>query len=60
MNVAVANTIRFTGLSLNDVLPMASSLPARYVGIEPAGHVIAEWDAENFRLDVKEVVGGNV
>jgi N-acetylglucosamine-6-phosphate deacetylase len=52
MNDAVANTARFTGLSLDEVLPMATVQPARYLGLEPAGRVTAEWDAENFRLSV--------
>jgi len=47
MNVAVANTVRFTELSIDEVLPMASTLPARYMGIESAGRVSAEWDEEN-------------
>ena len=59
MNAAVANTVRFTGLSLDDVLPMASTQPAHYVGTEPAGHVTAEWDAESFRLWVDQVDGAN-
>ena len=32
MPAAVANTVRFTGLPLGEVLPMASTLPARYIG----------------------------
>ena len=55
MNRAVTNTARFTGLTLDEVLPMASVLPARYIGIEPAGRVTAEWNAENFSLSVKSV-----
>lgn len=55
MNVAIANTARFTGLALDDVLPMATTQPARYVALEPAGRVVAEWDAANFRLTVLEV-----
>ena len=37
MDRAVANTVRFTGLPLEDVLPMASTIPAAFIGIEPAG-----------------------
>src|SRR5262249_45182004 len=55
MNTAVANTVRFTGLTLNEVLPMASTLPARYLGLEPAGRVSAEWDEENCSLSVSDV-----
>jgi N-acetylglucosamine-6-phosphate deacetylase len=56
MNTAVANTVRFTGLHLKEVLPMASTLPARYLGLESAGRVSAEWDQENCSLSVREVV----
>ena len=55
MPEAIANTVRFTGLALDDVLPMASTIPARYAGIELDGIVSAEWDAERFTLDVLEV-----
>jgi len=50
MNTAVGNTVRFTGLSIEEVLPMASTLPARYMGTEPAGRVSAEWDQESAAL----------
>jgi N-acetylglucosamine-6-phosphate deacetylase len=50
MHTAVANTVRFTGLPLSEVLPMASTLPAHYIGIEPVGRVSAEWDEENYCL----------
>jgi N-acetylglucosamine-6-phosphate deacetylase len=56
MNTAVANTVRFTGLPLKEVLPMASTSPARYLGLEPAGRVSAEWDQENCSLSVREVL----
>ena len=45
MDVAVANTVRFCGLGLEDVLPLATTQPAKYLGIETAGQVEAEWDA---------------
>jgi N-acetylglucosamine-6-phosphate deacetylase len=54
---AVANTVRFTGLALEDVLPMASSLPAAYLGIDVAGQVTAEWDPEGWVLDITRVAG---
>ena len=52
MSEAVANTVRFTGLAMHDVLPMASTLPAGYLGIEVAGHVTADWDPDRFVLDI--------
>jgi N-acetylglucosamine-6-phosphate deacetylase len=47
---AVANTVKFTALTLEEVLPMASSQPAKYVGSEPSGRVTAEWNAVECRL----------
>jgi N-acetylglucosamine-6-phosphate deacetylase len=58
MHDAVANTVRFTGLSLSEVLPMASTLPARYLGVEPVGRVTAEWDEGNRALVVDRVFAG--
>jgi N-acetylglucosamine-6-phosphate deacetylase len=55
MPEAVANTVRFTGLPLEQVLPMATTTPADYIGFPVAGTVTAEWDAERFSLDVRNV-----
>ncbi len=52
---AVANAVRFSGLSIDEILPMASVQPAKYLGIETAGRVTANWDPVEFRLtEVKE------
>ena len=56
MNFAVANTAKFTGLSLADVLPLASINPANYLSITPRGKVIADWDEANYALSVTTVV----
>ena len=55
MPEAVANTVRFTGMTLEDVLPMASTVPAGYLGIDLAGEVTAEWDPDRFTLQVTDV-----
>jgi N-acetylglucosamine-6-phosphate deacetylase len=49
---AIANTVRFTGLPLETVAAMASTIPARCVGMTTAGTVTAEWDAAVFALHV--------
>jgi N-acetylglucosamine-6-phosphate deacetylase len=41
---AIANTVRFTGLSIDAVVPMASTIPATYMGMTTAGTVIADWE----------------
>lgn len=55
MAEAVANTVRFTGLAIEEVLPMASTVPAHYLGIPLAGTVRADWDANSYALRVHEV-----
>ncbi|HJY33322.1 MAG TPA: hypothetical protein VJ260_00650, partial [Vicinamibacterales bacterium] len=52
---AVGNTVRFTGLPLDQVLPMASTQPAAAVGMRPRGEIDAEWDAATGRFTVKRV-----
>jgi N-acetylglucosamine-6-phosphate deacetylase len=52
---AVANTVRFTGLSIADVAPMASTIPAAVVGMSPAGTIVAEWDERHAVLRIREV-----
>ena len=41
---AIANTVRFTGLSIDAVVPMASTIPAAYMGMTTEGTVTADWD----------------
>ena len=50
---AIANTVRFTGLPIDMVLPMASTIPALYLGVQTAGTVSAEWDG--CELNVRSV-----
>ena len=56
--VAIANTVRFTGLPLADVLPLATTQPAALLGLPPRGTVAADWDADEFRLTVRAVSDG--
>lgn len=55
MNRAIANTVRFTGLPLDEVIPMASTIPASYLDTTTAGTVSAEWDAEAGELQIRGV-----
>jgi N-acetylglucosamine-6-phosphate deacetylase len=57
LDVAIGNTVRFTGLALEEVVPMASTRPAAYIGIPTAGRFVAEWDPSAFTLRVVRVVG---
>ncbi|HEX3624872.1 MAG TPA: amidohydrolase family protein [Verrucomicrobiae bacterium] len=52
---AVANAVRFTGLPIEEILPMASVHPAKYMGIEPAGKVTGEWNPDEYRLTISKV-----
>ncbi|MPZ20487.1 MAG: amidohydrolase family protein [Luteitalea sp.] len=55
MPAGIANTVRFTGLPISQVLRMASEQPAAYIGIAPAGRVTMSWDAEARTLAVERV-----
>jgi N-acetylglucosamine-6-phosphate deacetylase len=52
---AIENTVRFTGLSIDEVIPMATTIPARWLGMETHGTVTAHWDAQTGRLDIRSV-----
>lgn len=52
---AIANTVRFTGLPFDAVIPMASTIPASYVGAATAGAVTADWDAGACELRIRRV-----
>ena len=55
MDRAVANTVRFAGVSIEDALAMASTQPAAYLGLDPAGTLQLDWDPEAFTLRVAKV-----
>jgi len=57
LDAAIGNTVRFTGLPLEEVVPMASTRPATYIGVPIAGRVVAEWDPVAFTLRVVRVAG---
>jgi len=52
---AIARTVRFTGLPVESVIPMASAIPAQFLGMTTAGTVSAEWDAGRFELHVQKI-----
>ena len=52
---AIANTVRFTGLSIESAVAMASTIPASCLGMKPAGTIAAEWDADAFDLRICSV-----
>jgi len=58
---AVANLCRFTGLPLEEALPLAADQPAAYLGEAPRGRLELEWDEEAGSLRVERVrgVGGH-
>jgi N-acetylglucosamine-6-phosphate deacetylase len=56
MDRAVANTVRFAGVSIEDALAMASTNPAGYLGVKPAGTLHLEWDPAAFTLRVSRVI----
>jgi N-acetylglucosamine-6-phosphate deacetylase len=56
LDQAVANTVKFTGLPISEVLPMASSQPAEYLGLPTSGRVTADWNAAECLLSNLKVV----
>jgi N-acetylglucosamine-6-phosphate deacetylase len=57
LDAAIGNTVRFSGLSLDDVTPMATTRPAEYLGIPTRGTVSAEWDPTGTTLRVLRIEG---
>ena len=55
MDRAIANTARFTGLPIDRIVPMASTIPADYLGMSTRGTVTADWDPVAHRLTVMKV-----
>jgi N-acetylglucosamine-6-phosphate deacetylase len=55
MDRAVANTVRFAGVPLEDALAMASTNPAGYLGVKTSGTLHLEWDPETFTLRMLRV-----
>ena len=56
MDRAVANTVRFSGLTLEEVVPMASSIPAACLGMRTAGRLTADWNPSTCALHVVSVM----
>jgi N-acetylglucosamine-6-phosphate deacetylase len=55
MDVAVANVVRVCELTLEEVLPLATTNPALALRMEPAGEVVAEWDDVHQHLSIEKV-----
>jgi N-acetylglucosamine-6-phosphate deacetylase len=52
---AIANTVRYTGLAIDEAIPMASTIPAAYLGMTTAGTVTADWEPESHELHIREI-----
>jgi N-acetylglucosamine-6-phosphate deacetylase len=55
MDRAIGNVARFTGLPVETVIPMASTIPARYIGVTTLGIVTADWDGDRSSLQIRRV-----
>jgi N-acetylglucosamine-6-phosphate deacetylase len=53
---AIANTVQFTGLPIETVIPMASTIPASYLGMTTLGRVAANWDPDTCELHIRDVM----
>jgi len=52
---AIARAVRFTGLPIDSVWPMASTIPASYMDMSTAGTVSADWEPESGELHIRGV-----
>jgi N-acetylglucosamine-6-phosphate deacetylase len=52
---AIANTARFTGLPIDAVIPMASTIPASYLETTTHGTATADWNPEAGELRILHV-----
>ena len=52
MDRAIGNAARFTGLPIDQVAAMASSVPAAFLGMHAAGKVVADWNPSTYELHV--------
>ena len=57
MDRAIANTVKFAGVTLDDALAMASTTPAEYLGLKPSGSLDLEWDPATYTLRVMKADG---
>lgn len=55
LDQAIANTVRATGLPIETVIPMASTIPSAYLDMTPAGTVTADWNPETYDLRISGV-----
>jgi N-acetylglucosamine-6-phosphate deacetylase len=55
MDQAVMNAVKFTGLTLPEIIPLATSQPAAYLGDHAVGRVTADWDAARCQLTILKV-----
>ena len=52
---AIGNAVKFTGLPLDEIVAMASSIPAALLGMTPSGTVDGEWNSDRCELSVRAV-----
>jgi N-acetylglucosamine-6-phosphate deacetylase len=52
---AIANTVRATGLPIETVIPMASTMPAALLGMAPAGTITADWNPDTHDLRIRNL-----
>jgi N-acetylglucosamine-6-phosphate deacetylase len=55
MDRAVAQTVQFSGVTLDEALAMASTTPSEYLGLKPPGSLDLEWDPMSYTLRVMKV-----
>ena len=52
---AIGRAARFTGLPIDEVIQMASTIPAEYIGAATSGTIAADWDPDTHSLHIRRV-----
>jgi len=55
LDQAVINTVKFVGLSLETAWAMASTRPAAYLGLQPAGRVTLKWNPMEHKITLLKI-----
>ena len=58
LDQAIVNTVKIAGVSLETAWAMASTQPANYVGLQPVGKVLANWNSARFSLTNLKTASG--
>jgi N-acetylglucosamine-6-phosphate deacetylase len=56
MDTAVANTVKYTGIKLEEAWRLGAEQPSRYLGLAPQGRCVVDWEPAECRLKIVRVI----